>query len=89
VRERGPHRPPLHRPEASAAAVTAFVGGIAIGSALAGTIVETASWRTCVRRMSIGRGSGSACQPKHRKSRIAKRSPLGSASDHGGSKGMR
>jgi predicted MFS family arabinose efflux permease len=26
--------------------VTAFVGGIAIGSALAGTIVEQASWRT-------------------------------------------
>ena len=26
--------------------VTAFVGGIAVGSALAGSIVESASWRT-------------------------------------------
>jgi MFS family permease len=26
--------------------VTAFVGGIAIGSAVAGTLVEEASWRT-------------------------------------------
>ena len=34
------------RTEAYTWPVTAFVGGIAIGSALAGTIVETASWRT-------------------------------------------
>jgi MFS family permease len=34
------------RTEAYTWPVTAFVGGIAIGSALAGTIVEQASWRT-------------------------------------------
>ena len=34
------------RTEAYTWPVTAFVGGIAIGSALAGTIVEHASWRT-------------------------------------------
>ena len=34
------------RTEAYTWPVTAFVGGIAIGSALAGTIVEEASWRT-------------------------------------------
>jgi MFS family permease len=34
------------RTEAYTWPVTAFVGGIAIGSALAGAIVETASWRT-------------------------------------------
>jgi MFS family permease len=33
------------RTEAYTWPVTAFVGGIAIGSALAGTIVEQASWR--------------------------------------------
>jgi predicted MFS family arabinose efflux permease len=34
------------RTEAYTWPVTAFVGGIAVGSALAGTIVEEASWRT-------------------------------------------
>jgi len=34
------------RTEAYTWPVTAFVGGIAIGSALAGAIVESASWRT-------------------------------------------
>jgi MFS family permease len=34
------------RTEAYTWPVTAFVGGIAVGSALAGAIVETASWRT-------------------------------------------
>jgi MFS family permease len=34
------------RTEAYTWPVTAFVGGIAIGSALAGTIVEQASWHT-------------------------------------------
>jgi predicted MFS family arabinose efflux permease len=34
------------RTEAYTWPVTAFVGGIAIGSALAGAIVEHASWRT-------------------------------------------
>jgi MFS family permease len=34
------------RTEAYTWPVTAFVGGIAIGSALAGAIVETASWQT-------------------------------------------
>ena len=34
------------RTEAYTWPVTAFVGGIAIGSALAGTLVEEASWRT-------------------------------------------
>ena len=34
------------RTEAYTWPVTAFVGGIAIGAALAGTIVEQASWRT-------------------------------------------
>jgi MFS family permease len=34
------------RTEAYTWPVTAFVGGIAIGSALAGAIVEAASWRT-------------------------------------------
>jgi MFS family permease len=38
--------PPGARTEAYTWPVTAFVGGIAIGSALAGTIVEQASWRT-------------------------------------------
>lgn len=37
--------PPGARTEAYTWPVTAFVGGIAIGSALAGAIVETASWR--------------------------------------------
>jgi predicted MFS family arabinose efflux permease len=34
------------RTEAYTWPVTAFVGGIAVGAALAGTIVEQASWRT-------------------------------------------
>jgi MFS family permease len=34
------------RTEAYTWPVTSFVGGIAIGSALAGAIVEAASWRT-------------------------------------------
>jgi MFS family permease len=38
--------PPGARTEAYTWPVTAFVGGIAIGSALAGAIVESASWRT-------------------------------------------
>jgi MFS family permease len=38
--------PPGSRTEAYTWPVTAFVGGIAIGSAVAGTIVEQASWRT-------------------------------------------
>jgi MFS family permease len=38
--------PPGARTEAYTWPVTAFVGGIAIGSALAGTIVEQGSWRT-------------------------------------------
>ena len=38
--------PPGARTEAYTWPVTAFVGGIAIGSALGGTIVEQASWRT-------------------------------------------
>jgi MFS family permease len=38
--------PPGARTEAYTWPVTAFVGGIAVGSALAGAIVETASWRT-------------------------------------------
>jgi MFS family permease len=38
--------PPGARTEAYTWPVTAFVGGIAIGSALAGAIVEQASWRT-------------------------------------------
>jgi MFS family permease len=38
--------PPGARTEAYTWPVTAFVGGIAIGSAVAGAIVEQASWRT-------------------------------------------
>jgi predicted MFS family arabinose efflux permease len=38
--------PPGARTEAYTWPVTAFVGGIAVGSALAGAIVEAASWRT-------------------------------------------
>jgi MFS family permease len=38
--------PPGARTEAYTWPVTAFVGGIAVGSALAGAIVEQASWRT-------------------------------------------
>ena len=34
------------RTEAYTWPVTAFVGGIAVGSALAGSLVENASWRT-------------------------------------------
>jgi predicted MFS family arabinose efflux permease len=37
--------PPGARTEAYTWPVTAFVGGIAIGSALAGTIVEAESWQ--------------------------------------------
>jgi MFS family permease len=46
------------RTEAYTWPVTAFVGGIAIGSALAGTLVEQASWRTAFVVAAVAAAAG-------------------------------
>jgi predicted MFS family arabinose efflux permease len=66
--------PPGARTEAYTWPVTAFVGGIAIGSALAGTIIEAESWRTAF----LAAAAAAACGALVAVARRRTLSPVGS-----------
>jgi predicted MFS family arabinose efflux permease len=70
--------PPGARTEAYTWPVTAFVGGIAIGSGLAGAIIEAESWRTAF----LAAAAAAACGALVAVARRRTLSPIGSAGSY-------